>query len=61
MFSRCTNLKKIKVHFTTYRDNALKDWVNDVSSSGTFYKPSALPKEFGINRIPTGWNVVNID
>jgi hypothetical protein len=59
MFYGCTNLKEIKVHFTAYNNSALNDWVNGVSSTGTFYKQSALPLEYGLNRIPEGWTVIN--
>jgi hypothetical protein len=63
MFKGCTNLKEIIVHFTAYRVDAnhlaLFEWVKGVSSTGTFYKPSALPEQYGTDRIPEGWSVVN--
>jgi hypothetical protein len=61
MFYGCTNLKEIKVHFIAYNDEALRTWVEGVSSIGTFYKSKTLSKRFGTNRIPTGWTVVNFD
>ena len=60
MFSGCTQLSLIKVHFTAWGTQT-SAWVSNVPSTGTFYKPSALPDEFSTDRIPTGWNVVNID
>ena len=60
MFYGCTNISLIKVHFTAWGTQT-NTWVSNVSSTGTFYKPSALPKNFGVNNIPTGWTVVNID
>ena len=60
MFSGCTNLSLIKVNFTVWTDQT-SIWVDGVSPTGTFYKPSALPEEYGIAKIPTGWTVVNID
>ena len=60
MFSGCTKLSLIKVHFTVWGSQTSK-WVSNVPSTGTFYKPSALPDEFSTDRIPTGWTVVNID
>jgi hypothetical protein len=66
-FSNCTSLKVIRVKFTRwYKDSASGDsyfagWVKNVSATGTFYKPSALPEEYGVSRIPEGWTVVNID
>ena len=60
MFSGCTKLSLIKVHFTAWGSQTVR-WVYNVSPTGTFYKPSALPDEFSTDRIPTGWTVVNID
>ena len=60
MFSGCTNLSLIKVRFTTWLAPT-SYWVSEVSPTGTFYKPTALPKEYGVNKIPPGWAVVNID
>lgn len=60
-FMSCTKLKEIRVHFTEWHNTATNEWVSSVSPTGTFYKPSALPEEYGVSRIPTGWTVVNID
>ena len=60
MFYGCTKLSLIKVHFTAWGTQT-SAWVSNVPSTGTFYKPSALPDEFSTDRIPTGWTVVNID
>ena len=60
MFYGCTQLSLIKVHFTAW-GRETTNWVTSVSSTGTFYKPSALSEEFGVSNIPTGWTVVNID
>ena len=60
MFEVCTNLSLIKVRFTAWGEQT-SYWVSEVSRTGTFYKPSALPEEYGIGKIPTGWTVVNID
>ena len=60
MFSGCTNLSLIKVSLTAWGGSQTTSWVSGVSPTGTFYKPSSLPKEYGVNRIPTGWTVVNI-
>jgi hypothetical protein len=61
MFQGCTKLSSIEVSFTswTQASNQTTGWVNDVASSGTFTKPTALADEYGTNRIPTGWTVVN--
>ena len=60
MFIGCTNLSLIKVNFTVWTDQT-SIWVDGVSPTGTFYKPTALPEEYGVSKIPTGWTVVNID
>ena len=60
MFYGCVRLSLIKVHFTAWGKQT-SAWVSNVPSTGTFYKPSALPDEFSGDRIPTGWTVVNID
>ena len=60
MFYGCTKLSLIKVHFTAWESQTSK-WVSNVASTGTFYKPRALPEEYGANNIPTGWTVMNID
>ena len=60
MFKGCTNLSLIKVHFTAWRAQTT-NWVSEVSRTGTIYKPTALPEEYGTSKIPTGWAVVNID
>ena len=60
MFIGCTNLSLIKVHFTAWGAQT-NSWVSEVASTGTFYKPTALPEEYGLSKIPTGWTVINED
>ena len=60
MFRDCTGLSLIKSHFTVWGTQT-NDWVSNVASTGTFYKPTALTEEYGASKIPTGWTVVNID
>ena len=59
MFEGCTNLSLIKVYFITWEGGSTTGWLNRVSPTGTFYKPTALPEEYGGNKIPTGWTVIN--
>ena len=59
MFYGCTNLSLIQVHFTAWGSQTA-GWVTNVKSTGTFYKLSSLPEEYGVDKIPTGWTVVNI-
>ena len=65
MFKECKNISIIKIHFTSWDISSFSgktnDWVAGVASIGTFYKPTALPEEYGKSKIPTGWTVVNID
>ena len=61
MLEGCTNLALIKVYFIAWKGRNTTGWLNNVSPTGTFYKPSALPDMRGIDNIPTGWTVVNID
>ena len=57
-FGGCSSLSRIEVNFTSW-SKVTSSWVSGVAASGTFVKPSALPEEYGTNRIPTGWTVVN--
>jgi hypothetical protein len=60
MFSGCTNLNNINVHFSAwYPSDATFNWVKGVSSSGTFTCPAALPEERGASYIPEGWTRVD--
>ena len=63
MFNNCTSLNSISVEFTVWNsssDSTLQ-WVGNVSPTGTFHCPRALPIEYGTSRIPTGWTVEYID
>lgn len=60
MFHGCGNISIIKIHFTAWGTQTA-NWVAGVSSTGIFYKTSALPEEYGTDKIPTGWTVMNID
>ena len=48
----------ITVHFTSWP--TCQNWLYHVRGTGAFQKPSDLPTEWGDNRIPTGWNPINI-
>jgi hypothetical protein len=58
MFKDCTSLNNININFSAWPTNATYNWVENVSSTGTFTCPTALPEEFGNSRIPTGWTIV---
>lgn len=60
MFYNCSKLNMIKVKFTNwYSGKATANWVYGVSGSGTFYKPSGLGTNRGVNYIPNNWTVTN--
>ena len=59
MFNNCTSLQQITTAHTAWSPtNATTNWVNGVSSSGTFTCPAALPQTRGANYIPTSWTIV---
>lgn len=64
MFSGCSSLTEITIKLKKWPSSdstgSLKNWVSGVSPSGTFYCPSSLPIQYGVNRIPSGWEVVRI-
>lgn len=57
MFNGCSSLNYIKVLFTQW--GSTERWVSNTALEGTFEKPCALPEEYGINKIPNGWTVVD--
>ena len=59
MFYGCTNLNYIKALFTTTPSTTYTtNWVDGVSSTGTFVKNSAATWDVsGVNGIPDGWTV----
>ena len=60
MFKGCSNLSSIEVDWTSWPSGSCADnWVSGVAANGIFKKPAALPTEFGTNRIPSGWTVIN--
>lgn len=61
MFSGCTNLNYIKMLATDISAiNCLNNWVNGVSSSGTFVKAASMTSlPSGPFGIPNGWSVQN--
>ena len=56
MFNGCTSLASISASFTEWSPaNATDSWVANVSSSGTFYCPTALSDAYDASHIPVGW------
>lgn len=62
MFLNCTKLNYIKALFTTTSTTAnTSNWVNGVSSTGTFVKSKdATWNVTGNNGIPNGWTVITV-
>ena len=61
MFNGCTSLNYIKCLATDISAiGCTTDWVNGVSSTGTFVKKAAMTGwTRGKNGIPTGWTIQN--
>lgn len=61
MFMGCIELSTMSVDFTSWTDytNSTDNWMFSIPTSGTFYKPSALPTIYGDDYIPSAWTVVN--
>ena len=60
MFDGASSLSEIEVAFTSWpTSNATENWLSGVAASGTFIKPSTLPEEYGVSRIPEGWIVID--
>lgn len=58
MFWDCTNLNYIKCLATDISaNNCTYNWVNSVSSTGTFVKAAGINWSTGDNGIPSGWTV----
>lgn len=59
MFAACSRLNYIKAMFTTTPDTSYtKDWVRNVSSTGTFVKNDAATWDVrGYNGIPNNWTI----
>lgn len=63
MFQNCSKLSYIKAMFTTTPSTTYtNNWVNGVSSTGTFVKNAAATWDVtGVNGIPSGWTVETAD
>jgi hypothetical protein len=55
MFNGCTKLNYIKVCATSWNVNDASNWVYNVASSGSFYKPTGVSISAGSSGIPNGW------
>ena len=56
MFSGCQSLKEVRISATKTAQNALKEWLKNVSATGDFYcNPNATIFPSGVSGIPTNW------
>ena len=60
MFHYCRNLSYIKclAKPNIFSDTNLMDWVDGVSSTGTFVKKAGANWQLTHNGIPSGWTVI---
>ncbi len=61
IFDNCTNLSQIEVNFTEWDETGTRYWVYQVAPTGTFICPKSLAEEYGLSRIPEGWDVRYIE
>ena len=61
MFEGCKSLKEVRISATKTANNALKNWLTGVSSTGDFYcDPNATIFPTGVSGIPQNWTRHNI-
>ena len=61
LFNACTSLNSVKCTATSGvgSNNSTKEWLWNVSPTGTFTKESGVTWETGVSGIPSGWTVVD--
>lgn len=58
MFQYCSSLNEVKCYATDISaNNATKEWLSGVASTGTFYAAPAASWSRGDSGIPVGWNI----
>ena len=57
MFANCTNLNTVICYANSSPGRALTNWLQNVSSTGTFYKLGSTNYPSGASGIPSGWIV----
>ena len=61
MFFGCSNLNYVRCLATDISASyALSNWLNSVSSTGTFYKTAGVTYPSGASGIPAGWTIVDV-
>ena len=62
MFYGCSSLNKITMLATnTSGTNCLTSWVSGVATTGTFIKAKGVTLPTGVNGIPEGWTVEEVE
>jgi len=62
MFKNCTSLNEVTCYATSgiNENYSTIEWLDGVSSTGTFYKAAGVIWPSGVNGIPSGWTVVEV-
>ena len=60
MFSGCRNINYVKCFATSFDTYSTANWLQNVSSTGTFVKKSNVEWEIGVNGIPENWVVQSV-
>ena len=59
MFNKCSNLNSVTTYILRYNNfNSLRNWLNNVAASGTFYNYGGVTYPSGASGIPSGWTEV---
>lgn len=59
MFGNCTSLSSVTVEFENWTGyNSTQGWLDNVSPTGTFTCPAALPQVRDVSHIPADWTIV---
>ena len=61
MFSNCKSLKSIRCRAKVKANDATLNWLNGVTTSGTFYGHSEYGWSSGASGIPSGWTFVELN
>ena len=64
MFDGCTSLSKIRIGYTQWglvEDMYSQSWVANVAPTGIFICPRGTAKDYSVNNIPEGWELVFFD
>ena len=60
MFQNCKNLRQVGCNLTSFATDCTYQWLQNVSSTGTFYRNSSLTWPRNDNGVPTGWTIRNL-